>query len=78
MDEMEIRKAVMEIFSTVLERPVAEGERIEREQEGKWDSLKHVELIFMIEGRFDIQFSETEMAELDTMDKIVAGVRALA
>lgn len=35
-----------------------------------WDSLKHVELIFMLEDEFGIQFSEEEFALLDSVESI--------
>lgn len=41
-----------------------------------WDSLKQVELIFMLEDEFGIQFSEEEFALLDSVASIAKLVEA--
>lgn len=49
----------------------AEGDII-REDTPAWNSLRHVDLIFMLEEAFGIELTETEMAELDRLSAIVA------
>jgi acyl carrier protein len=44
---------------------------IHRREVASWDSLKHVELIFLMEDQFDIQFDEYEMTEMNSLSKIV-------
>ncbi len=41
-----------------------------------WDSLKHVEIIFMLEDEFGVQFREVEFAALDSVAAIVERVEA--
>jgi acyl carrier protein len=36
-----------------------------------WDSLKHVEVIFMLEDEFGMQFAEEEFARLNSAEDIV-------
>jgi acyl carrier protein len=71
MTEQQIRDKVCEIMSVVLKRTVTVNENVIRQQEGGWDSLKHIEIIFNLEGAFNIQFSEEEMLALDSLNKIV-------
>ncbi len=75
MEHSEIDLGVREVFATVLERGVAPDEEIERAQEARWDSLKHMELIFSVEEKFDVRFSEREMAQLATLSAITDAVR---
>lgn len=42
-----------------------------RDEIDKWDSLTHIEIVFMLEEQFDTRFSEEEIVELDSLSKIV-------
>lgn len=54
----------------------AVGERgdVVREATPAWNSLLHVDLIFLLEDAFAVEFTEEEMAELDSLSAIVAAV----
>jgi acyl carrier protein len=67
----EVESAIRQVLETVLRRAIAPGEDVQREKEGAWDSLKHVELIFSVEEALDIQFDAEEMGELDSYVKLV-------
>ncbi|MGA0606000.1 acyl carrier protein [Phenylobacterium sp. VNQ135] len=67
-------ETLAEILSMILERPVAPGENLRREDEAKWDSLKHLEIVFATEAAFGVSFSAEEIAELQD----VAGLKAKA
>jgi len=69
--QSQTREAVAELLSITVGRQIGVTEAVERDSEPSWDSLKHVELIFMLEDRFGIRFSEEEMAELHSSDEIV-------
>lgn len=71
MEQGEIDQIVREVFSCVLQRKIKKEEIIDRKNEPLWDSLKHVELIFMIEERFGIRFSESQMTELSGLEGII-------
>lgn len=65
-------ETLAEILTMILERPVAPGENVRREDEAKWDSLKHLEIVFAAEAAFGVSFSAEEIAELQD----VAGLKA--
>lgn len=65
-------ETLAEILTMILERPVAPGENVRREDEAKWDSLKHLEIVFAVEAAFGVSFSAEEIAELQD----VAGLKA--
>ena len=71
-----VEERLREIMSVVLKRPIADGEEVCRDREVTWDSLKHVELLFAIEGALDVTFDPEEMPMLTTLEKFVASVKA--
>lgn len=40
------------------------------EDQGLWDSLKLVEIVFALEDEFDIIFDENEIAEMKSIGKV--------
>ncbi len=74
MTRFQIRGAVAELLSISVGRQIALTESVTRDSEPTWDSLKHVELIFMLEDRFGVQFREEEMAALRSVDEIVHAI----
>lgn len=74
MTRAEIQEAVAELLSISLERQVARAESVTRDCDPKWDSVKHVELILMLEEHFGVQFSEEEMGALRSSDEIVQAI----
>jgi len=71
MEHDAVDQAVREIVSSVLDRPIDPAEEIVRDTEPKWDSLKHIELMFALEERFEIQFTQEELAGLDRISAVV-------
>jgi acyl carrier protein len=64
-----IEAKVVYVLSVILKLPVeATTHRAETPQ---WDSLRHIEIIFAIEEELGIEFSESELAELDSVSRIV-------
>jgi acyl carrier protein len=74
MTRPDIQERVAELLSIAVGRHIALGETVLRDSEPKWDSLKHVELVFMLEDRFGVQFSEEEMGDLRSSDHIVHSI----
>jgi acyl carrier protein len=70
VNHLEIRRGVAEILSIILGRPVAVEEIVNRSSENKWDSLRHVELILLMEERFNLSFTEEEMGAIDSSERI--------
>lgn len=73
-----IEAGVCEVLGVVLElgQPVDPG--FCREEQPAWDSLKHTEIIFALEGRFKVQFSEAEMQQMDSVAKITQRISELS
>lgn len=72
-----VREKVNSIMSAVLKIPVENSSEITRSETPVWDSLKHVELVFSLEDAFEITFSKDQLANLDTLDKIVDTIEGL-
>jgi acyl carrier protein len=60
-----LRIEVHRLLSFILRRPVGDEENPSRATEPGWDSLKHVELVFLIEDHFGMRFSEQEIVDLE-------------
>jgi acyl carrier protein len=71
VEQSEVDKIIREVFSTILKREVKRGEAVSREKESRWDSLKHIELIFMLEERLGVRFNESQMVELGSLEETV-------
>ena len=67
---------VRRLLATVLERPVDDAEFLSRASEPRWDSLKHVEIIFLIEDHFGILFAPHDLEALNDIEGIVRAVDA--
>jgi len=65
---------IRRILSVVLKRPIAPGEPVSRETEPRWDSLRHVELIFSVEDEFSVTFDEDELPRLTSLRAIADAV----
>ena len=70
-----IDDGIAEILTLALERPVAPGEALTRDDEPRWDSLKHLEIIFAIEGAFGVAFTPEEIGEVNSVAGLAAKVR---
>ena len=77
MNKLEIQEAVCEVLGVVLEQGKPVSPDFGREAHSAWDSLKHVEVIFALEDRFNVQFAEAEMPQLDSVGKITERVSEL-
>jgi acyl carrier protein len=62
-------KQIVDIISTVLKSEV--NRDTVRADCVKWDSLKHIEIIFAIEDFFAVEFTEDEMIKLDSVQAFV-------
>jgi acyl carrier protein len=60
-----LRSEVPRLLGFILRREIAEDENPSRATEAGWDSLKHIELVFLVEDHFGVRFAEQEIAELE-------------
>ena len=75
MDRNEIEMQVLSVLNSFLNCEIKAGEKIERKNLPNWDSLKHIEIMFALEEEFEIEFSENELAGLDSVSKIIDSVQ---
>ena len=71
MNRQQIQALVTDTISTVLKRPLGDQFHAARDAVPEWDSLKHVEIMFVLEDEFATEFSEAELSDLDSLAKIV-------
>lgn len=69
-----LSSAVRDIFCAVLNDDFLDVDVIYRDETARWDSLKHVELIFALEDEFDVQFTEVELEKLSSEAEVVAKI----
>jgi acyl carrier protein len=70
MDHRDIQASVLSVLEAVLKCPV--GLDSSRANTPLWDSLKHIEIVFAVEDELGIEFSEEDMATLNSVARIVA------
>jgi acyl carrier protein len=71
-----LRSEVQRLLGYILRRTIGENENPSRSSESGWDSLKHVELIFLLEDHFGIRLNEREIADLEDsrdIERLVEG-----
>jgi acyl carrier protein len=71
MTRPEIESTVRGVLQAALGRAIVPGEAVVRDREAAWDSVKHIEVLFMIEEELGITFAPEEMAGLDGLTAIV-------
>ena len=65
MNDPSIQGDLCELVSAILGRPVTR--ETSRANEPTWDSLKHMEIIFAVEGKWSVTFTEDEMASVSSI-----------
>jgi acyl carrier protein len=76
-----VRVKLAEIFSAVLKRPIGPEDTVNRDGDKDWDSLRHVELVFVIEDAFGVTFPPEiaeRLASLDAFAESICGTAGRA
>ena len=71
-----VRAEVSKLLSLALRRPVDESEKPARDLDPAWDSLKHVEIVFLLEDHFELRFTDTELDQLHDAAQIAQVLEA--
>lgn len=71
MTTLAVRERVADLLGTILGRPVLPGEVVVRADEPRWDSIRHLELVFALEDAFDVRFDGSELPALDSLASII-------
>ena len=58
----------MEIGGAILGHPVDRA--LTRAGDDGWDSLKHMQLIFAVEEKFGVRFTEEEIPQMDSFSRL--------
>ena len=72
--QTDLENTILTILEAVLKTAFTPGEDVNRENTPAWDSLKHLEIVFALEEQLEIEFSEQEMASLNSVATIVEAV----
>lgn len=67
-----IDTVVAEVMTAVLQQPVGPDEDFRREDEERWDSLKHIEIIFALEAALGVQFTEEDISRINSISALKA------
>jgi acyl carrier protein len=68
---------ILATMAKVLKVPLQEiSPDVSRKNFATWDSLKHMNLMLALEDEFQIEFSDREIAEIDSLAALVNCVRA--
>ena len=77
MHHNDIAKKLTTVMSQVLKLP---EESISPDSSRKnlepWDSLKHLNLMLALEDAFEVEFSDGEIASIDTFEALVQSLQA--
>jgi acyl carrier protein len=73
--DADVESAVAELIVLVLKVPAGKYPQLVRGEVPEWDSLKHMELIFVLEDSFGVQFGEDEFASLSSPGAIARSIR---
>lgn len=68
---------IVEIFSTLFKRTINKNDNLSMESESKWDSMKHIEVIMVLEEELGITFKPEIIPSLTSMSKIIEEIRKL-
>ena len=74
---MDIEKRVKEILEVLFEHKISNPDEVTMDNEELWDSLKHLELIVMIEEEFDVKIPQNDVPDLNSMNLIVSKIKEL-
>jgi acyl carrier protein len=69
---IEIRR----ILTLALKIPANKYRCLDRATVPEWDSLKHIELVFALEDRFGVEFSDAEIPSLASEEVILRAIAA--
>jgi acyl carrier protein len=65
------RQEILRLLGYILGRTLSEQGNPSRASESDWDSLKQIELMFLLEDHFGVRFSVSAMTEMEDVDGIL-------
>jgi acyl carrier protein len=64
MSDDQVHELAVRCLSTALGRPVTSEEFLVREESEEWDSLKHVELLFVVEDEIGVILDPNQLSSI--------------
>lgn len=77
MNKNEVSEKLANILSTVFEKTISVRDNFSMESSDDWTSLKHIELIVMLEEEFEISFEPEIISELTSQQKLFEYIERL-
>lgn len=62
---------VAKLLGTALHQPVAADDNVEMASCKQWDSMKHIEIVMLLEERFEVSFEPQDIPLLTSQRVIV-------
>ena len=75
-DKTQVAALVRQTIATALGAPVNLAENKRQTEDPRWDSMKHVEIILMLEEAFGIVLDPEDFAEMTSVESCIARVNA--
>lgn len=72
--EERLRAEIRDTLSVVLGRAIEPDDPCLRGESPDWDSLKHIELVFALEGALGVRFDADELGYLTDVESIAEAV----
>ena len=69
---MNTEKKLQEIFNTILNKKIIDYNKLEINKTKNWDSLKHLNLILLLEEEFSIKVNSDDIQKLTNYNKILS------
>jgi len=77
MIRSEVEARLLDVLATILDVPRRSlGQEASRATLDVWDSLKHMHVILALEDDFKVEFSDTEISELDSASDLITAIVA--
>lgn len=68
-----IEETIISSISTLLKVPISR--KSNRKALAEWDSLKHIQIVFLLEDTFEIRIDEAHVAKMQSVQDIVTVVK---
>jgi acyl carrier protein len=69
---MNTEKKLKELFDTILNKKIIDYNKLEINKTKNWDSLKHLNLILLLEEEFSIKINSDDIQKLSNYNKILS------
>jgi len=71
INSQEVKIKVQNIFERIFKKKINEFEKLEFNKTKYWDSLKHIQLIILLEKEFNIKITTSDVEKLTSYKKII-------